>query len=347
MLGDQLRFLILTRRKDIDGTVYQHLPAGQVTRVGQADVLYLDEPELSLRDLMQYAQISGARTVYLNSFFSPLSFSFLLLRRLGVIKMQLILAPRGEFSLGAYSIKKWKKDIYRVVLNKMKILDNIYWHASTSHELEDIRHVIGNVKDIFVAPDPFMLGEFVVGDHLYDLAYISRITPKKNLHYSLECLAMCKQEVSLDIYGPIEDEAYWRLCRQKISALPPHITVKYCGLLEYDQVRPTFAKYSAFLFPTQGENYGHVIPEALSAGTPVILSDQTPWQDLEEAGIGYVIPLNQPKRFAQAIEALLHCSADERQVRAERCVAYARAVEGQEEVREQNLQLFSQPFRRG
>ena len=51
-----------------------------------------------------------------------------------------------------------------------------------------------------------------------------------------------------------------------------------------------------------GENYGHVIQEALSAGCPCILSDQTPWQDLEEKGVGFVYPLRDLSEFSKKVE---------------------------------------------
>jgi glycosyltransferase involved in cell wall biosynthesis len=56
------------------------------------------------------------------------------------------------------------------------------------------------------------------------------------------------------------------------------------------------------LFPTHGENYGHVILEALLAGTPVLLSDQTPWRNLEEAGAGWDIPLGDTDSYRRVIE---------------------------------------------
>ena len=35
--------------------------------------------------------------------------------------------------------------------------------------------------------------------------------------------------------------------------------------------------------PSKGENFGHIIMESLAASTPVIISDLTPWKDLENA----------------------------------------------------------------
>jgi glycosyltransferase involved in cell wall biosynthesis len=64
----------------------------------------------------------------------------------------------------------------------------------------------------------------------------------------------------------------------------------------------TLKEHHVFLFPTLGENYGHVIQEALAAGCAVVLSNQTPWQDLEKQGIGYVYEVDATKSYAKAIE---------------------------------------------
>ena len=52
---------------------------------------------------------------------------------------------------------------------------------------------------------------------------------------------------------------------------------------------------------TSGENFGHAIIEALACGCPVIISDQTPWNDLESFGAGWVIPLDDEKRWKSVI----------------------------------------------
>ena len=56
-----------------------------------------------------------------------------------------------------------------------------------------------------------------------------------------------------------------------------------------NQVISTFGLYDAFVFPTLGENFGHVIAESLASSCPVICSDQTPWTPVLEAGGGQVV----------------------------------------------------------
>lgn len=40
--------------------------------------------------------------------------------------------------------------------------------------------------------------------------------------------------------------------------------------------------YDLFVFPTLGENFGHVVIESLSAGTPVFMSNTTPWKSFSK-----------------------------------------------------------------
>ena len=68
-----------------------------------------------------------------------------------------------------------------------------------------------------------------------------------------------------------------------------------------DEVLDVFSKNDIFLFPTKGENFGHVIYEALSVGCIPIISDQTPWQNLEEKKCGFVCKLSEIESFRRAI----------------------------------------------
>lgn len=64
--------------------------------------------------------------------------------------------------------------------------------------------------------------------------------------------------------------------------------------------------------PAQGENYGHVIAEALCAGVPILIADTTPWRNLEEQGIGWDLSLNNPKAFSNVIDTMVMLSEEQR-----------------------------------
>jgi len=71
-------------------------------------------------------------------------------------------------------------------------------------------------------------------------------------------------------------------------------------------VTMTLLNYHFLVLPSLGESFGHVIVEALAAGCPLIISDTTPWQRLEEKGIGWDIPLDDVGRWREILNLCLN-----------------------------------------
>jgi glycosyltransferase involved in cell wall biosynthesis len=146
--------------------------------------------------------------------------------------------------------------------------------------------------------------------------------------------------VEISIYGILEDREYWRSCQVLADSLPDHVRVRYEGALRPDQVVSTLSGYDVFFFPTKGENFGHVVLEALAAGLPVLLSDQTPWRHLEALGIGWDIPLVAAEGFAAALEGFAALGPEERQEWRHRAMQHAAKVIGDDGAVVANRALF-------
>jgi glycosyltransferase involved in cell wall biosynthesis len=125
-----------------------------------------------------------------------------------------------------------------------------------------------------------------------------------------------------------------------MTTLPPNVRARYAGALEYEEIAPTFARYDLFVFPTLGENFGHVLIESLAAGCPVAVSDRTPFRDLQERGAGWVVPLEEPERYRRALETCAAMSPDEHARMSDAARTYARRVIEDPTPIEQNRQLF-------
>jgi glycosyltransferase involved in cell wall biosynthesis len=108
-------------------------------------------------------------------------------------------------------------------------------------------------------------------------------------------------KVIYDIYGNLEDKDYWKVCLNLISELPSHVRVNYQRELKFDEVQTAISNYHALYLPTLNENFGHSIVESLLCGCPVIISDQTPWNDVNNSGAGFAIPLSHKRQFTDAI----------------------------------------------
>jgi glycosyltransferase involved in cell wall biosynthesis len=136
------------------------------------------------------------------------------------------------------------------------------------------------------------------------LLYLSRIHPIKNLSFLLKVLAQVNAYVELTIGGPIEDANYMQHCELLINALPVHITVIKIGEVPHHKVSEQFKQHHAFVLPSKGEGFGNVILEALASACPVLISDQTPWKNLQSVQAGWDISLFKPDEFVAAIKHL-------------------------------------------
>ncbi len=99
-------------------------------------------------------------------------------------------------------------------------------------------------------------------------------------------------------------------------------------------------EHDLFFLPTLGENFGHVILEALCAGCPVLISDQTPWRGLEEKGVGWDLSLSKPEMFREVLQRCVDMNDEEYMKWSERAREYGVNVSRDDNVVKQNRQLF-------
>lgn len=320
-MGAEFRFKIITGDRDYgDLGPYPSARPGEWQAVGKAEVYYLAPSQRSIRTIRQLLSSVDYDVLYLNSFFSfwytiiPLA-----LRRLGwVPRRPVVVAPRGEFSPGALSLKRAKKKTFIVMARAMGLYRGVLWQASSDLEVEDIRRWFGPTARIQVAPNiPDRVDvEEVQGRQKKEpgrlrAVFLSRIAEKKNLLWALDVLQAIQGTIEFDIYGAITEPAYWEKCCKVISDMPANVCVRYKGVVPHEMVRSIFGVYDVFLFPTLGENFGHVIPEALSAGCPVVISDTTPWRGLEAAGVGWDLPLSDRAAFVHVLQRLVDMDEEE------------------------------------
>jgi len=325
-LGDEFDFLIVTQDRDLqEHSPYPDIIVKQWQRVGGAMVYYLPPRACTIKSLARLVKDTPHDILYLNSFFDPVfTIKLLLARRLGWLPDKpLILAPRGEFVAGPIRLKYPKKITYIRLSGMLGFYRNIVWQASSEYEAQDFVRIMKlDPAAIHVALDlpPLPVpeaNEVVSGRAAAEaaglrLVFLSRITREKHLDYALRVLDKVTARVIFDVYGPAEDAAYWSECREMISRLPANVTVNYAGIVKPDQVLQVLSRYDLFFLPTTGENYGHVIAEALTAGTPVLISNETPWRNLQEAGLGWDLSLAQMDSFVAVIDSLALTSAEER-----------------------------------
>jgi glycosyltransferase involved in cell wall biosynthesis len=294
-LSDEFEFDIICNDHDLlDRQSYANVKIDQWNAVSKARVFYASRKNLNFKSIKKILNETKYDLLYFNSFFSFkfTIFPLFIYKIFLFSKKPCIIAPRGEFSLGALKLKYIKKKIYLYISKLLGLYNNLYWQASSDNEKKDIlRNFRVAEKLIYIAPD-LISYEPIALNYLslrkpgpLRIIFLSRITPKKNLNFLLRVLQKINFPVELSIYGPIDNLSYWKACLYSIDQLPSNIKILIGDPVPQKQVKSILQKHDVFVLPTLGENFGHIIIESLIAGIPAIISDKTFWESDEERSL--------------------------------------------------------------
>lgn len=331
-LCSEYNFHIICNSYELDGSDIKSIESNtKVKGLFQEEIFYLDSKKMTNTFIEEQIDLERISMIYVNSFFNAKQL-FIAMSLSKKYDKPLLIAPRGELEKNALALKKTKKRIYLNILkNIFRNRDNIYFQATTKDEEKNIKEklLIRTSNIVFLnnipsRPNKKKLYNEKKETNKLKMCFISRIQTKKNLHFALECLKEISPEnnIEYDIYGPIENNDYWKKCLKIINSLPRNIKVTYKGTLNNRVVQTTFSRYQLFFFPTLSENFGHVIYESLAAGCPILISDQTPWTDINDSKSGKAFPLNNKKEFISYIEEMASMNDKSHQVVKESINAY-------------------------
>lgn len=326
-LGEDFHFTIMCADRDHgDDRPYDGIKINDVNRVGKADVYYVGEGKYSFKVIKELAEKNDV--VYVCGPYNDYAIKSLLLKRFKKIKCPLILAPMGSFSKGALAIKSTKKQIFLTLFKILGLFDDISFSVTSEVEKRELKEAMGLTNKCYVAEDPqraiddSLIHTEYKKDGVLGVVFLSRISEKKNLLGAVNILSKVKGSVNFSIYGNIEDEAYYEKCVEKLKALPSNIKWEYKGIADSEKVPEILSQYDVFLFPTHGENFGHVISEALLAGTIPVISDTTPWLDFDENKVGFVISHENYDEFSKCIDKLFSMETKELEEISDNAKAY-------------------------
>ena len=349
-LAPRFDFHIVTLNHDSGSTeIYDSVRTGAWNQVGNAQVYYI--PKWSLSLVRSLARGLSPDLVYLNGFFATSSIHGLLARKLGMLtSAPVVLATRGDLAGGALGLKTPKKRAFMSVAYWFGLYRDLYWHASSEREKSEMLSQLqsfGVTSDrIQVAPDlgsgyaPASSERPAKRPGAVRFVTLSRITRMKNLPFTLELLSELQGEVSLDIFGPVEDRNLWSECQSRIATLPPNVTVVHHGAVAPERVLEVMSQRHFFSLPTLGENYGHFIIEAASSGCPVVISDRTQCTGLEQKNSGWDISLEDRAQWKSVLQRCIDMSSEQYESMAESASRFGQAVMSSPENLQANVDLF-------
>lgn len=343
-----IEFFVVTRNTDHYSTKpYEGVQSNQWTK--QSDnchVYYFEEQNINLSALKTLIEEREYDKIYLNSLFSP---KFTILPLIAISKLRLkhrtILAPRGMLKAGALSLKANKKKAFLGFSKLLGFFKGVSWHATSTEEMEEIKLHFPNASSIVLAPNiATPIGSKpekpnkISGE--LKLICIARISAEKGIKEGLHFLesARLQGKVSCDFYGTIQDPVFLKECLALTSKIGG-IEISFKGEVSPHQIPSLLQSYHFFYLPTLGENFGHAIAEALNNATPVIISNKTPWKDLQTVGVGWDLPLEESE-FSMVLNQCLEMDNAIYRTMSDKAYQFALSISKDDEVIRAQRVLF-------
>ncbi len=346
-MEEQLNIRVVTSHKDLGAAEpYEGIQPDQWTPYSEkTSVWYASEKTQNLQSLQNIIAEIQPDFIYLNSMFSKIFTIYpLLLLWQKKISAKIILSPRGMLKDSALNFKPLKKKIFLQLMKSTGLPQQLRFHATDPEEREAIQQKFGENTSVFLAPNfPQKVDGYAekkTGEP-FEFCFVGRIHPIKGLDTVLKALKGVRESLVFNIIGSLEDKTYWDHCQSMIQTLPKNIKVHYQGEMEHQQLKAFLSTQHFFVLPTHGENFGHAIFEAFSAGLPVIISDQTPWKELSTQQTGWDLKLSEIETWTTTISKAAQMEGQEYKKWSRSAWAFARDFADDSQLTKKYLQIFS------
>lgn len=189
-------------------------------------------------------------------------------------------------------------------------------HATCDEEMRHLRD-LGIVSPVAIIPNPIdtnggLLKNPVETSAKRRFGYLGRIHSRKNVEHIIYAWDQLRDNVKdseLIIIGD-GDKKYLTFLKDEVKRLNLS-NIEFTGFLSGRTKEQKLASLSYLIVPSDFENFGMIIGEALVRGIPVIASKGTPWKDLETKKCGWWVD-NDVKTIRKTMNEAFHISEKRR-----------------------------------
>lgn len=217
-------------------------------------------------------------------------------------------------------------------------------HVTCPEEAEHIRN-LGFWNRMEVIPNAVEIPDESFQKQNYSdfnrIGYLGRFHPRKHIERLIRGFARFAENDGhkrLILIGDGDSE-YLSSLKDEVRKLQIENQVEFTGFLTGAEKYNAIKGLDALVVPSDFENFGIIVVEAMACGVPVVASKGTPWRILEEERCG-VWTDNAPEAIADALGRLSALSADERRAMGRRAVALADRLYSVDAVGRQLAELY-------
>ena len=238
-------------------------------------------------------------------------------------KKKIIVCPRGSFSV--FTLNNKLPFIKLLWLNFFikPMVNNIVWQASSYLEQRDILNKFPNA-DVEIINDGIDYDSFQNSISVYRNELLNKFTgitcnDVSNIFFSMGRLHKIKGfDVLIDAFNLfLEKDKHAKLIiaggddgvgeqlKNQIEKLNLSSSVFLIGAVNFENKKLLFNNCDFFALASEFESFGIVIAEALSCGKPVVVSNKTPWKDIQINNCG-ILANNEKNSFNDAFSKIIN-----------------------------------------
>lgn len=205
-------------------------------------------------------------------------------------KAQLVLSPRGMLEPWSLKQNRIRKQLAWWLYQKKAVCSASVLHATSELESQNLLRLVPEANVVVIPngvsmPTTDLCSGGEGGDRT--ALFLSRIHPKKGIELLMESWSEVRPTGwVLKLYGP-DSDGYGQKIKKDIERLGLEGCVELLPPVFGSEKSAVMQNADVFVLPSFSENFGNVVPEALSHGVPVITTTGTPWSIIRDARCGW------------------------------------------------------------
>ncbi len=245
---------------------------------------------------------------------------------------EIIICPRG--SLGEWGLRYKKKYFKKawLFLFVNPFIKSVIFQASSYIEKDDILINFSKAK-VEIINDGVDFLSFQEFNKYEKNALLEKYTNTKceaisNIFFSIGRLhaikafgvlidafsLFIKEDTNAKLIIAGGDDGVGEKLKQQIIDLKLQDSVFLIGAIDFEDKKTLFNNCDYFTLASEFESFGIVVAEALACGKPIVLSNKTPWKDLEKNKCGILVD-NEKNSFSNAFSKVIKEKYDSKAIK--------------------------------
>lgn len=225
---------------------------------------------------------------------------------------KVVLTPHGMLEPWVIARNHWTKKLPALLMYQKNAIKNATVLVATSEKERGNLHNQGYNDKVVLVPHGLNIETITMKsswERTKTILYLGLLRPNKGVLYLIEAASRLKEQLKgydIVIAGP-DTEGYLKTLKEACTRLGVDDIIRFTGGVFDEEKWNLYRKADVFVLPTFNENFGIVVAEALSVGTPVITTTGSPWKELVTHNCGWQIKANTD-HLVTALEEFLSLS---------------------------------------